>query len=116
MKKSDVKTERDVLNFLSDRTDFERSVYVATYKIPEGKVSTYGRIAKRIGRPYAYRAVAHALHENPLAPVVPCHRVVRADGGFGGEKKGADSRRRLVISEGVPIEKGKVKLNENSLY
>ncbi len=116
MKKDDVKTEEDVIRFLSDKTEFERSVLVATFKIPRGKVSTYKRIAEKIGTPRAYRAVANALHKNPLHPVVPCHRVVRSDGGFGGEKKAAGSRRKLVKDEGVPIENGRVKISAKILF
>ena len=116
MKKENIKTEEDVIAFLRDKTEFERSVVVATFRIPKGRVSTYKRIAQKIGRPLAYRAVGNALHKNPLAPVVPCHRVVRSDGGFGGEKKGADSRRTLLEKEGIPIEKGRVKMSEEILF
>lgn len=116
MKKGDVKTEEDVIRFLSDKTEFERKVLVATFKIPRGKVSTYKRIAAKIGKPRAYRATANALHKNPLHPIVPCHRVVRSDGKFGGEKKAAASRRKLVEKEGVPIENNKVRMSEKVLY
>ena len=111
-----IKTEKDVVNALKEKTQFEKDVYVACFKIPEGKVSTYKRIAEKIGKPKAYRAVAHALHKNPLAPVVPCHRVVGSDGSFGGEKKGSEWRRSMVKKEGVPIEKGKVKISREILY
>ncbi len=116
MKKSEVKTEEDVIQFLSYKSVFERAVLVATFKIPKGKISTYKRIAEKIGRPRAHRAVANALHKNPLYPVVPCHRVVRSDGGFGGEKKGAESRRKLVKEEGVSIKNSKVVMNEQVLF
>jgi len=116
MDKDAVKTEEDVRRFLSDKTEFEKKVLVATFKIPHGKISTYKRIAEKVGKPRAYRAVANALHKNPLHPVVPCHRVVRSDGGFGGEKMAAESRRKLVEKEGVRIEKGKVKLSDNILF
>ncbi len=115
MKKEEVKSEEDVINFLRDKTEFEKAVLVATFKIPKGKVSTYKGIAKKIGRPRAYRAVGNALHKNPLAPIVPCHRVVKSDGGFGGEKKGAESRKALLEEEGIPIENGRVKTNEEIL-
>ena len=111
-----IKTEKDVIEALKDRTSFERDVYVATYKIPKGKVSTYKRIAEKIGKPKAYRAVANALHKNPLSPVVPCHRVVGSDGSFGGPKKGADWRRNMVKKEGILIQKDKVKLSKEILY
>jgi methylated-DNA-[protein]-cysteine S-methyltransferase len=114
--KDEVKTEEDVKRFLSDKTEFERKVLVATFKIPYGKVSTYKRIAEKVDKPRASRAVANALHKNPLHPVVPCHRVVRSDGGFGGEEKGADSRRKLVEKEGVPIKNGRVKISDEVLF
>ncbi len=116
MRKEEVKTKEDVARFLSNKTEFERNVLVATYGIPRGKISTYKRIAEKIGRPKAYRAVANALHKNPLYPIVPCHRVVRSDGKFGGEKNAATSRRKDVEKEGVPIQDGAVKIKENLLY
>jgi O-6-methylguanine DNA methyltransferase len=116
MKKSEVKTEKDIIRFLSDKTEFERNVLVATFKIPKGKVSTYKRIAEKIGKPRAYRAVANALHKNPLHPAVPCHRVVRSDGRFGGQKKAAESRRNLVEKEGVPVRNFKVKMSDEILF
>jgi methylated-DNA-[protein]-cysteine S-methyltransferase len=116
MSKSQIRTEEDVRSHLPDKTEFEKNVLVATFKIPSGKVSTYKRIAEKIGKPRAYRAVANALHKNPLHPVVPCHRVVRSDGRFGGEKKAADSRMRLVQKEGVAIENGKVKMTKDILF
>ena len=116
MKKEEVKGEKDVIKFLRNKTEFERAVLVATFKIPKGKVSTYKRIAEKIGRPRAYRAVGNALHKNPLAPIVPCHRVVRSDGRFGGEKKGAESRRNLLEKEGIPIENCRVRVSEEILF
>ena len=116
MKKEEIKSKVGVIHFLSNKTEFEREVLVATFKIPKGKVSTYKRIAKKISRPRAYRAVGNALHKNPLAPIVPCYRVVRSDGGFGGEKKGAESRRKLLEKEGIPIENGRVKMSEEILF
>lgn len=115
MKREEIKKEEDVITFLRDKTEFERSVLVATFRIPKGKVDTYKGIAEKIGRPLAYRAVGNALHKNPLAPIVPCHRVVRSDGGFGGEKKGAEPRRKLLEREGIPIENGRVAISEKIL-
>jgi O-6-methylguanine DNA methyltransferase len=116
MDKDAVKTEEDVRRFLSDKTEFEKEVLVATFKIPRGKISTYKRVAEKVGKPRAYRAVANALHKNPLHPIVPCHRVVRSDGRFGGEKSAAESRRNLVEKEGVPIENGRVKISGEILF
>ena len=111
-----IKTERDVIKALKCKTQFERDVLVVAYRIPKGKVSTYKRVAEKIGRPKSYRAVANALHKNPLWPVVPCHRVVCSDGSFGGPKKAAEDRRKSVAKEGVPIKNGKVKLSNIVLY
>lgn len=116
MRKEDVKTEQDVVQYLSDWSEFERAVYVATYKIPYGKVCTYQRIAKKIGRPKAMRAVANTLHNNPLYPVVPCWRVVKSDGGFGGDKGAAAGRRSRVESEGVLTQNGKVIIKDDILF
>jgi O-6-methylguanine DNA methyltransferase len=116
MRREDVRTEEDIVNYLSGWPKFEVAVYVATSKIPKGKVCTYKRIAEKIGKPRAVRAVANALPKNPLFPVVPCHRVVKSDGGFGGPKDRANGRRALVEAEGVPLRGGKVVISDDVLY
>ena len=116
MKKNSIRTEEDVIRFLSNKTEFEKKVLVTTFKIPKGKISTYKRIAEKVGRPRAYRAVATALRKNPLHPIVPCHRVVRSDGRFGGEEKRAKTRRKLVMKEGIPIKNGRIKITEDILF
>jgi O-6-methylguanine DNA methyltransferase len=116
MRKEDVKSEKDVLEYLEGWSDFEKDVYIATFRIPEGRVCTYGMIAKAIGRPRACRAVANALHNNPLYPVVPCWRVVKSDGGFGGDKRAAAGRRRRVMDEDVPVMNGCVIMSEGVLF
>lgn len=75
------------LPFALDGTDFQRLVWAALCEIPYGTTASYGEIARRIGRPRAVRAVGGANHNNPLAIVVPCHRVIGSDGslvGYGG--------------------------------
>ena len=116
MRKEDVKTEKDVLAYLEGWSDFEKDVYIATFRIPEGKVCTYGMIAKTIGRPKATRAVANALHDNPLYPIVPCWRVVKSGGGFGGPEEGAAGRRKHVMDERVPMMDGRVIMGENVVF
>ncbi len=86
---------------LSDSTEFEKKVYEATRTIPFGKVATYGQIAKAIGKPKAARAVGQALGNNPIAIVIPCHRVVASDGGLGGFTGGLHWKRKLLRHEGV---------------
>jgi len=116
LKKDEIETEEDLVRLVSGKSDFERKVLVATFKIPRGKVSTYKRIAEKIGRPCAYRAVGNALHRNPFAPIVPCHRVVKSDGTFGGDKKRAASRRALLREEGMPIEDDRVRISDDLLF
>ena len=86
------------------RSDFQRDVLAATARVPYGAVSSYGGIASDIGRPSAVRAVAGALRHNPLAIVVPCHRIVGSDGalvGYAGTRLGL--KERLLGVEGVRI-------------
>ncbi|MHA1137092.1 MAG: methylated-DNA--[protein]-cysteine S-methyltransferase [Candidatus Thorarchaeota archaeon] len=116
---SKIKTEEDVIRAaleIRGYTEFDSRVYAATFKIPKGKVSTYGRIAKMIGSPKAYRAVAKSLHKNPLFPVVACHRVVKEDGTFGGDRTRAEGRCKQCAEEGVPIIKGRVSMHKDILY
>ncbi|MCH5142960.1 MAG: MGMT family protein [Clostridiales bacterium] len=83
---------------------FER-VYEEVKKIPRGKVATYGDIARAVGAPRCARQVGWALHCNPYFGIVPCHRVVFADGsltpgfGFGG----IDIQKDMLVSEGVEV-------------
>ena len=67
-----------------DLTVFQKKVLTATAGIKKGKVLTYKQLAGKIGMPNSYRAVGNALGKNPLAPAIPCHRVVRSDGEIGG--------------------------------
>ena len=64
--------------------DFRREVYEALGEVAVGETVTYSELARRIGRPAAHRSVGTALSRNPLPLFVPCHRVVRTDGGLGG--------------------------------
>ncbi len=90
-------------------TAFEQRVYDQCRRIPKGKVATYKDIAQAIGS-RAYRAVGQALHKNPFAPEVPCHRVIASDGTLGGFASGLKNKRALLEQEGVQILKGKIDL------
>jgi O-6-methylguanine DNA methyltransferase len=87
---------------------FSDLVYAKTKLVPRGRVTTYGQIAKAIGKLGASRAVGNALNCNPYAPVVPCHRVVRTDGKIGGFARGAKAKAGLLVREGVEVRDGKV--------
>jgi len=89
-------------------TPFSQEVYDATSLIPRGRVSTYGAIARFLGRPQASRAVGQALHRNPFAPKVPCHRVVKSDGQIGGFAGGRERKEALLRQEGVLCRNGRL--------
>jgi methylated-DNA-[protein]-cysteine S-methyltransferase len=82
--------------------EFDREVYVAARQIPPGATRTYGEIAKQIGSPHAARDVGVALARNPFAIVVPCHRVVQANGKTGGFSApgGVKTKLKLLAIEG----------------
>jgi len=81
-------------------TPFQRAVWAAITDIPRGETRTYGQLARALGRPRAVRAVARACGANPLPLLVPCHRVVAADGS-GGYLGGAARKRALLAAEGA---------------
>jgi methylated-DNA-[protein]-cysteine S-methyltransferase len=82
-------------------TPFQRRVWSALRKIPAGQTLTYGGLAGRLGIPAASRAVGHAVSLNPVAIVVPCHRVIGADGTLTGYAGGLDRKRWLLTHEGA---------------
>ncbi len=82
-------------------TAFQRRVWEALRRIPRGETRTYSQIADEIGQPTATRAVANACAKNPTPVVVPCHRVVRTDGGLGGYALGIDRKKKLLTQEGA---------------
>ena len=88
---------------LTDRsaTPFQREVWKTLRRIPYGEVRTYGWVARAIGRPGAARAVGGACRVNPWPIVVPCHRVVAADGSLGGYSSGLKWKRLLLSIEGA---------------
>jgi AraC family transcriptional regulator of adaptative response/methylated-DNA-[protein]-cysteine methyltransferase len=80
-------------------TSFQQRVWKALRAIPAGSTATYTEIAKRIGRPRAVRAVAHACASNAIAVAIPCHRVVRMDGSLAGYRWGVARKRALLARE-----------------
>jgi len=80
-------------------TAFQRRVWDALKKIPRGETRSYSQVARSIGNAKATRAVARACATNPVAIVVPCHRVVREDGALGGYRWGIERKERLLDAE-----------------
>jgi methylated-DNA-[protein]-cysteine S-methyltransferase len=82
-----------------DGTAFQRRVWTALQNIPYGQTVSYGQLADRLGQPSASRAVGLANGKNPISIIVPCHRVVGADGGLTGYGGGIERKRILLAHE-----------------
>ena len=82
-------------------TPFQRRVWAELARVPHGTTVTYGELARRVGRPGASRAVGAAVGRNPISIVVPCHRVVGADGTLTGYAGGVGRKAFLLALEGV---------------
>ena len=94
---------RDLVLDLDDIPEFHRRVFATARAIAPGNTVTYGELARRLGTPGAARAVGQALGANPFPIVVPCHRIVAADGSLGGFSApgGARTKRRMLQIEGA---------------
>jgi len=82
-------------------TDFEKKVLRETLKVPLGETITYKELARRCGRPRAWRAAANALKKNPWTLLVPCHRVIAGNGRTGGYSGGPARKKELIKLEKV---------------
>jgi AraC family transcriptional regulator, regulatory protein of adaptative response / methylated-DNA-[protein]-cysteine methyltransferase len=85
-------------------SEFQQRVWRALQEIPAGSTETYGEVAARIGEPGAAKEVGEACAANVLAVAVPCHRVVRSDGGLAGYRWGVRRKRALLLSEGALVD------------
>ena len=103
--------ERDIRFDLADRPAWDRHVLAAVADVPWGSTVSYGEIARRVGAPRAARAVGGAVGRNPIGLLIPCHRVIAADGtigGYGGDAWGSredrlEIKRELLSREGVTV-------------
>ena len=86
-------------------TAFQRRVWTYLQSIPFGATRSYSQVAKGIGKPTAVRAVARACATNPVAVVIPCHRVVREDGSMGGYRWGIERKKALLELEGKGVQR-----------
>ncbi len=110
-------SNKQLLNQIEElpSSDFTKACYHIIARIPRGKVVTYQSIAEHLGSK-AYRAVGTAMAKNPLAPTVPCHRVVNSTGRIGQYAFGQIEKIRLLESEGIEIKAGKVIDLEKYIY
>ncbi|WP_311487161.1 methylated-DNA--[protein]-cysteine S-methyltransferase [uncultured Anaerococcus sp.] len=91
----------DKLDLLDPKgTAFQKTVWRSLLKIPYGETSSYKEIAKTIGNPRATQAVGTAIGKNPFLIIIPCHRVIKADGSLGGFAYGREIKRKLLKIEG----------------
>ncbi|MCL2707090.1 MAG: MGMT family protein [Dehalococcoidia bacterium] len=86
---------------LSSGSIFEQQVWSTCRSIPYGHTRSYGWLATQIGCPKAARAVGNALGKNPIPIIIPCHRIIAANGSIGGFTGGLDIKRRLLMLEGI---------------
>ncbi len=100
--KGDLKKFSQEIKFISG-TAFEHKVWLALREISYGETRSYKWIAEKAGNPLAVRAVGQALKKNPLPIILPCHRVIAADGSIGGFSCGVKIKRLLLKHEGVRI-------------
>lgn len=87
-------------------TEFQLKVWESLLKIPRGRLSTYGEIAGAIGKPTASRAVGNAIGNNPIAYLIPCHRVIQASGALGGYMWGESRKTAIIGWEMAATEEG----------
>lgn len=82
-------------------TPFQRAVWQALCEVPFGRTATYGELAARVGHPGSARAVGAAVGRNPISVIIPCHRILGADGGLTGYAGGLERKQQLLQLEGV---------------
>jgi AraC family transcriptional regulator of adaptative response/methylated-DNA-[protein]-cysteine methyltransferase len=90
---------RSPVQILAKGTPFQLKNWQALLNIPDGALTTYQQIAAAIGQPQASRAVGNAIGKNPIAYLIPCHRVIRTNGGLGGYKWGITRKKILMVVE-----------------
>ena len=93
-------------------SEFRDRILKLVTMVPKGKVTTYKELARAMGNPKAYRAVANALARNPFPIKIPCHRVIRSNGEVGGYILGVRRKIKLLLWEGIEVENGRVNLKD----
>lgn len=93
----------------------EHKVYEKLLKVPKGKVTTYGELAKAVGLKNGQRAIGRIMNKNPFPVIVPCHRVILSSGKIGGYAWGEKIKTNMLSKEGVQIKKGKI-LDKDKIF
>ena len=96
--------------------NLDNIVYKKLLKVPKGKVTTYGELAKAVGLKNGQRVIGQIMSKNPFPVVIPCHRVVKSDGKIGNYMYGEKVKTKMLSDEGVPIKDGKIKDWEKTVF
>ncbi len=96
--------------------NLEQQVYKKLLEVPEGKITTYGELAKAVGLKNGQRVIGNIMNKNPYPVIVPCHRVVKSDGKIGGYAYGENVKTKMLSDVGVITLKGKIQDFEKKVY
>jgi len=96
--------------------NLEQLVYKKLLRVPKGKITTYGELAKAVGLKNGQRAIGRIMNKNPFPVIVPCHRVVNSNGKIGGYAYGQDVKNKMLTKEGIEIQNGKILDFEKRIY
>lgn len=88
--------------------NLEQQVYKKLTEVPQGKVTTYGELAKAVGLKNGQRVIGQIMKKNPYPVIIPCHRVVKSDGKVGGYAYGGKIKINMLKKEGLLIKEGKI--------
>lgn len=94
----------------------EKRVYGELLKVPKGKVTTYGDLAKAAGIKNGQRVIGQIMNKNPFPVIIPCHRVVMSDGKIGGYFYGTNTKTKMLHDEGISVKNGKVQNWEKTVF
>jgi len=96
--------------------NLEQQVYKKLTEVPQGKVTTYGELAKAVGLKNGQRVIGQIMKKNPYPVIIPCHRVVKSDGKVGGYDYGEEVKINMLRKEGINIKDGKILDWEKTVY
>ena len=96
--------------------NLDKEIYKKLLEVPEGKITTYGELAKAVGFTNGQRAIGKIMNKNPYPVIIPCHRVVKSDGKVGGYAYGKEIKIKILKKEGIKIKDGKILDLENTIY
>ena len=96
--------------------NLDKKIYKKLLEVPEGKITTYSELAKAVGFTNGQRAVGKFMNKNPYPVIIPCHRVVKADGKVGGYAFGEEIKTNMLKKEGIRVKDGKILDWEKAIY